>query len=101
MALYIKDTIPYLERKDLVPDKLKMICFEITKQQNKPFLITTWYRPTNSEFNLINNFELFVFKCDMKNKELILIGYLNCDVDKTTSDHQRTYKNYRDNIFFD
>ena len=44
VALYIKNTIPYTERKDLVPDNLEMICVEINRQHSRPFLIiTTWY----------------------------------------------------------
>ena len=29
VTLYIKNTLPYLERKDLVSDNLEMICVEI------------------------------------------------------------------------
>ncbi len=86
VALYIKNTIPYTERKDLVPDNLEMICVEINRQHSRPFLITTWYRPPNSELDIFNNFELFPFKCDMENKELIIVGDLNCDVNKVPLD---------------
>ncbi len=72
VALHIKNIIPYSERKDLVPDKLEMVCIEITRQHSRPLLISTWYRPPNSELDIFNNFELFLFKCDMENKELIL-----------------------------
>ncbi len=68
VALYIKNTIPYSERKDLVPDKLEMVCIEITRQHSRPLFISTWYRPPNSELDIFNNFELFLFKCDMENK---------------------------------
>ena len=88
VALYIKNTIPYTERKDLVPDNLEMICVEINRQHSRPFLITTWYRPPNSELDMFNNFELFLFKCDMENKELIIVGDLNCDVNKVPPDSQ-------------
>ena len=88
VALYIKNTIPYTERKDLVPDNLEMICVEINRQHSRPFLITTWYRPPNSELDIFNNFELFLFKCDMENKELIIVGDLNCDVNKVPLDSQ-------------
>jgi hypothetical protein len=54
VTLYIKNTLPYLERKDLVSDNLEMICVEITKQHTRPFLVTTWYRPPNSEQDIFN-----------------------------------------------
>ena len=68
VALHIKNTTPYTERKDLVPDNLEMICVEINRQHSRPFLITTWYRPPNSELDIFNSFELFLFKCDMENR---------------------------------
>ena len=86
VALHIKNTTPYTERKDLVPDNLEMICVEINRQHSRPFLITTWYRPPNSELDIFNNFELFLFKCDMENKELIIVGDLNCHVNKVPLD---------------
>jgi hypothetical protein len=61
VALYIKNTLLYLERKDLVSDNLEIICVEITKQHSRPFLVTTWYRPPNSEQDIFNNFEMFLF----------------------------------------
>ena len=88
VALYIKNNIPYSERKDFVPDNLEMICVEITRQHSKPLLIATWYRPPNSKLDIFTNFELFLFKCDMENKELILGGDLNCDVNKLAPDSQ-------------
>ena len=34
------------------------------------------------------DFELFLFKCNMEDKELILVGDLNCDVNKLATDPQ-------------
>ena len=65
-----------------------MICVEITSQHGSPILLTTWYRPPNSELHVFSNFELFLFKCDMEDKELILVGDLNCDVYKLAPDPQ-------------
>ena len=63
VAIYIKNNIPYTERKDLVPDYLEMTCVEITRQHSKPLLIATWYRSPvpNSELDIFTNFELFLF----------------------------------------
>ena len=84
VALCIRNSIPYTVRQDLVPESLEMICVEINTKFNRPFLLSTWYRPLNSEIDLFNNFELFLLKCDMEEKELILIGDLNCDLKKNT-----------------
>ena len=64
-----------------------MLCAEIDRKFNRPFLISTWYRPPNSEIDLFNNFELFLLKYDMEDKEIILMGDLNCDLKKPLPDH--------------
>ena len=91
VAMYIKNTIPYLERRDLVFDNLEMICVEITWQNCKPILVTTWYQPPTADLDIFSNFELFLIKCDMEDKELILAVDLNCDVNKLAPD-QHTHK---------
>ena len=67
-----------------------MICIEIERPHSKPFLLSAWYRPPNSELNIINEYELFLFKCDSESKELIIMGDLNCDFGKSPPD---TYTN--------
>ena len=59
VALYIKNNIPFLVRQDLVSPNLEMLCVEINKKFSRPFLISSWYRPPNSEIDLFNNFGLF------------------------------------------
>lgn len=41
VALYIKNSIPYFVRQDLVSANLEMLCVEINKNFNRPFLIST------------------------------------------------------------
>ena len=65
-----------------------MTCVEITRQHSRPILLTTWYRPPNSELDILSNFELFLFMCDMEDKKLILVGELNCDVNNLAPDPQ-------------
>jgi exonuclease III len=88
VALYFKNTLPYLERKHLVFGNLEMICVEITNQHSRPFLVTTWYRPLNSAQDIFNNFKMFLFKSDLAKKETIIVGDLDCDVNKLTPDTQ-------------
>ena len=89
IALYIKNNISYSERIELTLG-LKMICVEINKGHCRPFLLSAWYRPPNSEIGLFDNIELFQSKSDLENKELILIGDINCDYMKVPLDpHSR------------
>ena len=63
-----------------------MICFEISKPRSKPFLISAWYRPPNSEMKLFDSFEIFLSKCDAESKDLLVIGEINCDMLKSPKD---------------
>ena len=83
MIMYLKQLLSFTERNDLVVDSLEMICVEIKKPYNKSFLVCAWYRPPNSNTNLLDDFEVFLHKCDLANQELIIMGDLNCDVSKT------------------
>jgi hypothetical protein len=43
-------------------------------------IVTTWYRPPGSDTRLFDDFQNFLSRCDLENKELLLIGDLNCDL---------------------
>jgi exonuclease III len=80
VVVYIRETFSFYERKDLNSDDLEMICIEICKPRSRPFCITVWYRPPNSEMKLFDFFEIFLSKCDAESKELIVIGDINCNM---------------------
>ena len=63
VALYIRDTISLSERNDLIPDRLEMIFIEVNRPHSKSFLVSTWYRPPNSEMDLFDDCDLFLSKC--------------------------------------
>ena len=86
VVIYIRDIISFSERNDLVPGGLEMLCLEVARPFSKSFLVCTWYRPPNSNMNLFNDCETFFQKCESENKELILIGDINCDVSKALPD---------------
>ena len=70
-VLYIRDSIPFSERKALTPDCVEMVCIEVRRPHNKSLLISTWYRQQNLDIDLFDEDELFLRKCDFENKELI------------------------------
>ena len=80
VALYIRESLSYIDRNDLVPDRLEMLCAEITRPFSKSLFVCTWYRPPNSDMNLFNECDVFLQKCESENKELIVVGDINCDV---------------------
>ena len=86
VVFYIRDNIPFSDRKDLVPSSLEMVCAEINRPHSKSFLLCTWYRPPNSDMDPFNECEIFFQRCDAHSRELILVGDLNCDVSKVSLD---------------
>ena len=64
VALYIREHINYVLRRDLVPSSLEMIAIEISKIKVKPFIISTWYRPPDSLIGILGEFENFLKAVD-------------------------------------
>jgi hypothetical protein len=63
-----------------------MVCVEINLPYNKSFLVSTWYRPPNASINVFEDYTKFVGKCDFENKQLIVLGDMNCDYFKNPSE---------------
>ena len=80
VVIYIRDNLLHSQRNDLTTDDLEMACIEVKLPYNKSFLVATWYRPPSSKIDLFDKWALFLSKCDIENKELIIVGDLNCDV---------------------
>ena len=79
VCIYLRTNLNYKIRNDLSNDKLECLTIEITKPRSKAFLVSTWYRPPNSPSELFNEFEKVIDKIDAENKDLFLLGDLNCD----------------------
>ena len=87
VLMYIWVTILFSKRNDLLTAcSLEILCVEISRPCSKPFLVFTWYRPPGSITRLFDDFEIFLRRCDLENKELLLMGDLNCDVIKSPPD---------------
>ena len=50
-------TINYRIRLDLNDIDIEILTIEIFKNKNRPFLITTWYRPPNDPMDTLYKFE--------------------------------------------
>ena len=76
---YIRDTINYKLRNDLMLKILEMVTVEVLKPKAKSFLINAWYRPPRSKVELFDDYESILQKLDAENVEVICIGDFNCD----------------------
>ena len=83
VCIYIPSNLNYHIRSDLANEYLECICIEIIKPRSKPFIISTWYRPPSSSSDIFNTFESLIGKIDAENKEMYLLGDLNCDIATT------------------
>ena len=86
VCIYLRSSINYKIRKDLVPPELEAVCVEIIKPHSKPFLVTTVYRPPSSLPKFFDDFEKLIKAIDNENKEMYILGDLNCNMLKTDKD---------------
>ena len=68
VAIYVKNTYPFILRNDLIPNNLEAICIELTPQKSRPLLILTWYRPPDSNTEVFDLYEEFLQKTDSENR---------------------------------
>ena len=80
VAIYIRNTIPYVERSTIIPENVEAVCIEVRKPNAKPILISTWYRQPNSNSEILDSFEIFLQNIDKENKEIIITGDFNIDL---------------------
>lgn len=86
VCIYLRNSINYLNRNDLVPVDLEAVCLEIIKPNSRPFVVVAVYRPPDSSSDFFEYFENLVKVIDNEDKELFILGDLNCDLLKATPD---------------
>ncbi len=80
VCIYLRSTINYKIRSDLVPDGIEAICLEISKPNSRNFIVASVYRPPNSTSEFFLTFEKMIKIIDDENRELHILGDLNCDM---------------------
>ena len=83
VCIYLRSSINYNIRHDLIPSELEGVCVEVIKPHSRPFLITTVYRPPDSSSEFFDQFEKLIKTIDDEDKEMYILGDLNCDMLKT------------------
>ena len=83
VAVYVKNCVNYVRRNDLESEGIELICLEIIPVHTKSFFVSILYRPPNSSKHLCKSFsEKFnelLHKMNEENKEIIIIGDINCN----------------------
>ena len=80
VCIYLRSSINYKIRSDLISSDLEAVCVEITKPHSRPFIVTTVYRPPNASSDFFDHFEKLIKQIDDEDKEMYLMGDLNCDM---------------------
>ena len=79
VCIYLRTNLNYRIRDDLNNDDLEYLIVTIRKPRSSAFLVGTWYRPPNSPPERFNEFEIVIDKIDAENKELFILGDVNCN----------------------
>ena len=80
ISLYVRETLKFLIRNDIPGEGIELLCIEIQPLKCKPFLFLAWYRPPNDPVCTFHKFERVLSYLDKENKEIILMGDINCDL---------------------
>ena len=80
VCVYLRSSINYKTRNDLVPDGLEAVCLEICKPNSRNFFVASVYRPPDASSAFFDVFEKMIGLIDDENKELHILGDLNCDM---------------------
>ena len=86
VCIFLRSSINYQNRSDLVPNDLEGVCLEIFKPNSKPFVIASIYRPPDCSSDFFTNFESMIKAIDNEDKELHILGDLNCNMLKHIPD---------------
>ena len=80
VCIYLRTSINYKIRNELVPEGIEAVCLEICKPNSKNFIVASVYRPPDSTPEFFVEFEKMIKLIDDENKELHILGDLNCNL---------------------
>ena len=86
VCIYLRTSINYKTRNDLVPEGVEAVCLEICKPNSKSFIVVSVYRPPDSTSEFFVEFEKMIKLIDDENKEMHILGDLNCNLLNNDSD---------------
>lgn len=86
VRIFLRSSINYRNRADLIPSDLEGVCLEIIKPNSRPFVVASVYRPPDSSSKFFESFEYLIKAVDDEKKELHILGDLNGDMLKNPPD---------------
>ena len=86
-CIYLRTNLNFRIRGDLNNDNLECLFVEISMPRSTGFVVGTWNRPLGSPIEFFNEFEKLIDKIHAENKELYLLGDVNCNSLPETTAH--------------
>ena len=71
VAMFVRSSINYKFRLDLMPENLEIIVVEVLKLRAKSFLINTWYSPPDASLQVFDDYEKCLRTMDLEELELV------------------------------
>ena len=85
IAVYVADRLKVTRRSDLEMDDIELIWLELRERATRRALFGAAYRPPNSDGSFMENFSDILFRVRVEDKEITILGDLNCDFLKSAS----------------
>ena len=85
VCIYLRSSINYKIRHDLIPPNLEAIC--IVNHKVDHLWLLQFIEPQMHHLIFFINLEHLLKEIDDENKEIYILGDLNCDLIKTYPDH--------------
>ena len=76
VCIYLRSSINYNVRLDLIPSELEAVRVEIIKPHSRLFLVATVYRPPNASSEFFDHLENLIKAIVDENKEMHILGDL-------------------------
>ena len=86
VCVYLRCSINYKTKNDLVANGLKAVCLEISKPNSRNFIAASVCRPPDASSSFFYAFEKMIGLIADENKEIHILGDLNCDMFKSVFD---------------
>ena len=80
VCIYVKNSITFSERKDLIKDNVESVFIEIHQPSSASFIVGTIYRPPSASVDSFSAIEQLVKLIDNEDKEFYLLGDLNVNI---------------------
>ena len=87
VCIYVRKSINFVERTDLVLENLEAVCIEVTKPNSRPVIVSSIYKPPSAPVEIFDSIERMIGQIDNDEKETYILGDLNCNLlDQTNLD---------------